>query len=122
MPPENYDGNAFSERNHTDAQEFSQAGEAYTVGEAVAPLPPLDHGIAVSDVDEKSISASTEPVRGGSWLSSLFRSGGGFLSSFGLSRIGSEEILIIAVALFLFLSKDGDRECALMLLLLLIIN
>ncbi len=37
-------------------------------------------------------------------------------------KIGTEELLIIALALFLFLSKDGDKECAIILFLLLFIN
>jgi hypothetical protein len=45
-----------------------------------------------------------------------------FLSGIKLPEIGSEEILIIAVALFLLLSQHGDKECAIMLLLLLLIN
>ena len=37
-------------------------------------------------------------------------------------KLGTEELLIIALALFLFLSKDGDKECAIILFLLLFIN
>ncbi len=37
-------------------------------------------------------------------------------------KLGTEEILIIAVAAFLFFSKDGDKECALILLMLLFIS
>ena len=37
-------------------------------------------------------------------------------------KIGSEELLIAALALFLFLSKDGDKECAIILFLLLFVN
>lgn len=37
-------------------------------------------------------------------------------------RLGTEEILIIGVALFLLFSKGGDRECAVMLLLLLLVK
>lgn len=37
-------------------------------------------------------------------------------------KIGTEELLIIALALFLFLSKDGDKECAMILFLLIFIN
>ena len=45
-----------------------------------------------------------------------------FLSGIKLPEIGSEEILIIAVALFLLFSQNGDKECAIMLLLLLLVN
>ena len=49
---------------------------------------------------------------------------GGLLppSLFKDMKIGTEEILIGAIALFLLFSKSGDKECALMLLLLLFIN
>ena len=36
-------------------------------------------------------------------------------------HIGSEEVLIAAVALFLLFSKNGDKECAIMLLLTLFV-
>ena len=61
---------------------------------------------------------------GGSFLKELlagkfdFKKAGG-VGSF-LDGIGTEEILIIAIALFLLFSKEGDRECAVMLLFLLI--
>ena len=41
---------------------------------------------------------------------------------FGLQKIGTEEILIIATAAFLLFSKNGDKECAIMLLLLLFLG
>ena len=43
-------------------------------------------------------------------------------SKFGLQKIGTEEILIIATAAFLFFTKEGDKECAIMLLLLLFLT
>jgi hypothetical protein len=118
QPPERYDGNAFAENRDAPSPIVSETDEA-----SAMPLPPLEHGVAVSEGEDEAVSASAGARRTGSILSSFF--GGrtmGFLGSLGLSSIGSEEILIIAVALFLFLSKDGDKECALMLLLLLIVN
>ena len=118
QPPENYNGNAFSESRDAITHTPTVADTTSDL-----PLPPLDHGVALSEKTDEAVSTSAGVGRGGSILSSLF--GGrtnGFLSSLGISRIGNEEILIIAVALFLFLSKDGDKECALMLLLLLIVN
>ncbi len=53
----------------------------------------------------------------GNLFGDIFRGG-----KFGLHKIGTEEILILATAAFLFFSKDGDRECAIMLLLLLFIS
>ena len=49
-----------------------------------------------------------------SFLSNIFKN-----KNFGLQKIGTEEILIVATAIFLLFSKEGDRECAIMLLLLL---
>ena len=40
----------------------------------------------------------------------------------GFDSFGTEEILIIGVALFLLFGKNGDKECALLLLLLLFIK
>jgi len=37
-------------------------------------------------------------------------------------KIGTEELLILTLALFLFLSKDGDKECAIILFLLIFVN
>lgn len=66
-------------------------------------------------------SAKSEPV--GAFISRIIPKGflGNFLKNdnFGLQKIGTEEILIIATAAFLLFSKDGDKECAIMLLLLL---
>ena len=97
LPPENYDGTAFSDR---ERREECSAPEAEP---ASAPC----HG---------------HTGHGGSpfripLLGNLFGGGDGFLSS-----ISTEELLIIGLALFLLLSKDGDMECALMLLLLLFIR
>ena len=109
MPPENYDGTAFMERDEEAAN--------------------TEMTSATVDAGETSRRESTEAS--GGVLSSLsipFLSGlfdkGGLLGGLGLSmpRIGTEEILIIATAAFLFFSKRGDREIALILLLLLFIN
>jgi hypothetical protein len=37
-------------------------------------------------------------------------------------RLGTEELVLLGVALLLFFTKDGDRECALMIALLLFIK
>jgi len=36
--------------------------------------------------------------------------------------LGSEDIVLLGIALLLFFTKDGDRECALMIALLLFIR
>ncbi len=119
LPPENYDGNAFADRRVTEVTDTVPKIDAVNE-EGV--LPPLDHGVAVSNPGEATVKASADTRRSGSILSLFGGARTGLFNSFGPSRIGSEEILIIAVAAFLFLSRDGDKECALMLLLLLIVN
>ena len=51
------------------------------------------------------------------FLPNIFKS-----DTFGLQKIGLEEILILATAAFLLFSKDGDKECAAMLLLILFLG
>ena len=100
--PENYDGTALIESSLQNSEETTEA--------------------SVNIVDSAEVNAGAAqglakiPI-----LSSLFGNSG---LNFGLnlSKIGVEEILIIATAAFLFFSKDGDRECAIMLALLLLIN
>ena len=102
--PPGYDGSAiFEQRDKTERTEECCG----TRGRAEPTRPPsTDHregrgflGDVLSRLPFKSLGES-----------------GGFLS-----RIGSEEILLIALALFLLFSESGDRECAVMLILLLFI-
>lgn len=53
-------------------------------------------------------------------LKNILGNDGSVLSVF--SKIGTEEILILATAAFLFFSGEGDKECAILLLLLLFIG
>jgi hypothetical protein len=109
--PESYNGTALREdsRRSEDIRDITDekndcAGNSENAHTATTPDKKQD-----------------EPV--GNFLSKL--SSGNFLggifnnAKFGLQKIGTEEILIIATAAFLFFSKDGDKECAIMLLLLL---
>ena len=98
--PENYVGNAFEKRE---------------------PEPMESSG------DTKE--CISEPALASGGLGSLFKKipVPAFLSGLnvfrgGLDGFGTEEILIIGVALFLLFSKSGDKECAIMLLLLLFIK
>ncbi len=65
-------------------------------------------------------SAESTGLLGG--LSGLFGKSllkGGNIPFFkGNFKLGTEELLLLALAAFLFFSKDGDRECALILLFL----
>lgn len=104
-PPENYSGVALSEDE-----------KAENIGTSANPWE-RDEDVPVMKADARS--PFSDLLFGGK-LSGLFKGrGGGAGGLFG--GIGSEEILIIAMALFLLLSKDGDKECAIMLLILLIL-
>ena len=72
--------------------------------------------------DERTVEASAPPI--GGFLSGLSGGLSSLLRPFAPNefKIGTEEILIGAVALFLLFSKNGDKECAIMLLLTLFIT
>ena len=55
-------------------------------------------------------------------FSSLLSRLGTVARPLGIERLGTEELLIIGVALYLLFSKSGDKECAVILLLLLLVN
>lgn len=102
-PPENYSGIALSDE--ATVQECSAEDRADSE-------PTLAN--ADGNSESKSVFANLfDKDRG--IFNGLF---GGGIKSF-LGKIGTEEILIIAVAVFLLFSKEGDKECAIMLLLLL---
>ena len=108
--PENYAGCAFDEPEviHTDSQEAKEI---------------------TYDEPSEPVMARSEK-NGGLEKSFLSRFFGGGLHSFepkailsGLfSDFGTEEILLIGVAVFLLFSKSGDVETLIMLLLLLFIK
>ena len=74
---------------------------------------------------ESCEAAIAEPSAGRTSLFSglPFLKGFRGLASFKLPmKPGSEELILIGLALLLFFSKDGDRECALMIALLIFIK
>lgn len=103
-PPENYAGCALAEECSDDKTEAVSSNPWEE-----APEEPTE---------ERSGIPVFSDLFSGRGLSGLF--GRGDIRSF-IKGIGTEEILIIAMALFLLLSKDGDKECAVMLLLLLLL-
>ena len=110
--PQNYDGIAFSE------PEFPPP----LLGEVSNETPPSAETTDRASVPTVSDKGKTD----GSFLGGLFKNIP-FLSSsrFGgkfPDKLGTEDLLIIGVALFLLFTKNGDRECAIMLLLLLFVN
>lgn len=124
--PENYDGNAFREESIKTNSETEE-----TVLQKEEPVPlraPWDTPPPKENSEDKAEAVMGNP-RGDGFFGGIFKKlpisnlfGGFDLFKHGLSDIGTEEILIIGVALFLLLSKGGDKECAIMLLLLLFIK
>lgn len=109
--PESYNGTALRDepRRAEDIREVFINGEkAEREGDAVHTAMTADE-----KTDEPAGNFLSK-LTSGNFLGGIFNN-----ANFGLQKIGTEEILIIATAAFLFFSKDGDKECAIMLLLLL---
>ena len=124
--PENYDGNALREEIRDDAPLSLTLTKS--IGETkISPrddIPKIEEEATESTEAEKK--DTDDAVKVG--MFERFTQNGflgkrlGGLIRLNNFKLGSEEILIAAIALFLLFSKDGDIECALMLLLLLFIN
>ncbi len=124
--PENYDGNAFTEPPEPVR---IQPNEPNPAADAVHTSSTAYETGIPKDIPEESVPASgsggiLDGILGSPILKRFIPSG--LFGGRGLrslpDRIGTEEILIIGVALFLIFSRGGDTECAIMLLLLLFIN
>ncbi len=120
--PENYDGNAFR-GDSTDIQE--EIKETQIQKNPFEPPYRESDEPCVASKDREDKKRDTGPISISALLqkfqpSSLFGKFD-FLKD-GRFDIGSEEILIIGVAIFLFFSEGRDIECALMLLFLLLIK
>ena len=119
--PENYDGNAFGERDtEVKSEPISSERHESIFGirenkdeECIAPPKEESKKIDTGRGVLSTILEKLEP-------SSLFDRIGIFRG--GKLDIGSEEILIFGIAVFLFFSEGKDIECALMLLFLLLIK
>ena len=119
--PPNYSGNAFSEENSSEKEksldENYVSDEATQITTEFAPELPkeIPEAIESSTPDEPdSAQESTKNVA----PTSLF---GNFTSKSFLSRIGSEELLILALV-FLLSDTDSDNDIIWLLLLLLFIK
>ncbi len=98
---------------------------SYVDGE-ISALPPHYDGVAFNDTSQpppepkESAAEPTSAIPAGAGVLSQFF-GTNFLRGFSLSKIGSEELLLLAAAAFLFFSRDGDKECAILILILVFI-
>ncbi len=103
-PPENYNGTVFLESSEQASAE-PEKSESKEV-----------HSEKISSGRGGLFSMFPKSIELPSFLGRLG------IGSLSLPKIGTEELLIIAVAAYLFFSKDGDKECAFMLILLLLVN
>lgn len=129
--PKNYDGNAFFESEERPSAPIEVGRSSSS---EVKISPPLDIPTFINADDEK-IEEQTEevirkvenePPRASLFsflpIKGLFNGGLGEIFRPGAFKMGSEELLIIAIAAFLFFTKGADKDCAIILLLLLLIN
>lgn len=125
--PESYGGVAFREPEVEPVPDDAPRSLAKSADIRFTSPEPPDPNLTSSL--EAEPAKSEETVATGGFFSSIMDKmpiknlfSGIDIGKLGLSRIGSEEILIIGLALFLFFSRDGDKECAVLLLLLLLIR
>ena len=121
--PQNYDGTAF-DISPTEPEARIEIGKDTAKERKVSPQ--IEPSYREADEREPKIENISEEVSVGAipkgFLSGILPHGLGGIFEKGFPSLGTEEILLVAVAAFLFFSKGGDRECALMLLLLIFIN
>ncbi len=125
--PESYAGVAFREPEAPEIPEDAPRSLAKSADiRFTAPEPPDPNLTSTAEVGSEE---KEETVEAGGFFSSVMDKlpiknifSGIDIRKLGLMQIGTEEILIIGLALFLFLSRDGDKECAVLLLLLLLIR
>ena len=112
--PENYDGNAFlCEKTAIRTPEndiFEDKSRNDTTSECEASAKPQHTFSLLEKLPIKKLGTLL------GFQKNVGNTGENLLS------LGTEEILIIAIALYMFFSKDGDRECAIMLAILLFIK
>ena len=115
--PENYDGTALA-RSETVSEENTYDTEQEA----------LKNEQSTAEPDYESVGNIFESKKGDEnrFLSGIFsrlpiKNLAGFFkgNGSGCFKLGTEELIIIGIALFLLFSKGGDKECAVMLLLLL---
>ena len=121
--PENYDGNAFTEIKDIKEPLISKEEPKDSVPLRAPWDVPKRDGETVETAaieNEKIKDGFLGDLMGKMPFGKLFSKGGFFKNTF--SDFGTEELLIIGIALFLLLSKDGDKECAIILFFLVFVK
>ena len=87
-------------------------------------ISPADESIEEEECVCEAISEQRSARPSGDVLKGIFAPIGRLFPSLAAitAEFGTEEILLIGLALFLFFSDSGDRECALILLALIFIK
>lgn len=96
-------------------------------GDNPALTPPEGYSGTMLDTEQINEREDEAAAETSAPVSNIFSGLGGLGSllhtrRLGDFKIGTEELLIAAVALFLLFSKNGDKECAIMLLLTLFVT
>ena len=120
--PENYDGNAFSEDFKESAPNQTYKEETPKKLRAPWDVPPEKESETVmaptkNKCREKKSNSFFDFLPFGNFFGKTELFNGNFFET-----LGTEEILLIGIALFLLFTKNGDTECAVMLLFLLLIK
>ena len=120
--PENYDGNAFGHIDSKDGapEERHSEKSSYEPVSFLSENPTLHEDRAEPVLKKHASEGGFGSIFKRLPFSNIF--GGVDFFRDGFKSIGTEEILLIGVAIFLLLSKNGDKECAVMLLALLFIK
>ena len=124
--PESYSGVAFREPEHIPDDAPKSVPKSADVRFTTSPAPPDPKLTATTSAEVVEKEESVSAVSGffdKLQLGRMFSGISGFdFTKLSLPRIGTEEILIVGLALFLFFSREGDKECAVLLALLLLIR
>ncbi|MBE6644204.1 MAG: hypothetical protein E7612_02345 [Ruminococcaceae bacterium] len=121
--PENYDGYAFSEeKNEEKRADETEIQEQKAQLKAPWDVSPHEHEKITDEVMSKPKVSDGffNTLMGKLPFGNFFEN----ISFFKNGRVdfGTEELLIIGIALFLLLSKNGDLECSVILLFLLFVK
>ena len=110
--PESYSGTALRDNDTNEPQ--------VNISEPIQTKNPWESEEKTAEVSANEAPTERNGILGSlaSGISSVF----GIKPSLSISRIGTEEILILGVIAFLIFSKQRDMECALILIALLFIH
>ena len=121
--PENYDGCAFTEsvEGNMGRTNVQPAVAEPKISPTDVPPTELDPPDSEEEKSEETSAGIFSFLKGhpfGGFIGDKLS----FLPRLENFKLGTEELLIGAIALFLLFSRDGDKECAIILLLALFVS